>query len=50
MLLEGRGAAEVQALLAQANQSVEQYNGSQGQKEHLRVSKKNEWEEKSQHK
>lgn len=37
MLLEGRGAAEVQALLAQANQSVEQYNGSQGQKEHLRV-------------
>ncbi|KAK8754548.1 hypothetical protein OTU49_016680 [Cherax quadricarinatus] len=37
MLLEGRGAAEVQTLLAQANQKVEQYNGPQGQKEHLRV-------------
>ncbi|KAG0712664.1 MAU2 chromatid cohesion factor [Chionoecetes opilio] len=37
MLLEGRGAVEIQALLSQANQSVEQYNGSQGQKEHLRV-------------
>ncbi|XP_045603742.1 MAU2 chromatid cohesion factor homolog isoform X1 [Procambarus clarkii] len=37
MLLEGRVAAEVQTLLAQANQSVEQYNGAQGQKEHLRV-------------
>ncbi|KAK7073245.1 mau2 chromatid cohesion factor [Halocaridina rubra] len=36
-LLEGRSAAEVQALLNQANQSVEQYNGAQGQKEHLRV-------------
>ncbi|KAK3867780.1 hypothetical protein Pcinc_026791 [Petrolisthes cinctipes] len=36
-LLEGRGGVEVQALLSQANQSVEQYNGPQGQKEHLRV-------------
>ncbi|XP_050721504.1 MAU2 chromatid cohesion factor homolog isoform X1 [Eriocheir sinensis] len=37
MLLEGRGAVEIQTLLNQANQSVEQYNGAQGQKEHLRV-------------
>ncbi|XP_071513355.1 MAU2 chromatid cohesion factor homolog [Panulirus ornatus] len=37
MLLEGRGSAEVHNLLAQANQNVEQYNGAQGQKEHLRV-------------
>ena len=36
--MSGSPQPEIQSVLSQSSQLVEQYNGTQGQKEHLRVS------------
>ncbi|KAL7641064.1 UNVERIFIED_CONTAM: hypothetical protein RMT77_008201 [Armadillidium vulgare] len=37
MMMAGSPQPEIQSILSQSSQMVEQYNGTQGQKEHLRV-------------